>query len=328
MTAGRIGGVLRSDLLRAVALVLLALMFALALPVPVQAQSPAALRTVAVAPGVWALVGPLGGPSRDNDALNATFGVVATPEGTVLIDSGASAQGARRLAAMAERLTGTPVRWVINTGSQHHRWFGNQALRQGGAQVIAHARTVQTQRTLAGAQAAELQALLGDRFEGSVAAHAERVLDGARTELTLGGVRIELLDLGDAHFPGDTVVWLAASRIAFAGDLVYVDRLLSLAPLSDGASWLRAFDRLAALAPAQVVPGHGSPTDVATAQAQTGAYLRFVVDGVKRHAKEMAGVEAAMAELREAPAFARLANFEQLHRPNINRAYLRAEAGD
>ena len=42
----------------------------------------------------------------------------------------------------------------------------------------------------------------------------------------------------------------------------------------------------------------------------------------------MAGVEAAVAELREAPAFAELANFDQLHRPNINQAYLRAEARD
>ena len=67
---------------------------------------------------------------------------------------------------------------------------------------------------------------------------------------------------------------------------------------------------------------------MATAQAQTGAYLRFVVEGVKRHAREMAGVEAALAELGPAPDFAHLANFEQLHRMNINRAYLRAEAGD
>ena len=76
------------------------------------------------------------------------------------------------------------------------------------------------------------------------------------------------------------------------------------------------------------MPGHGAPTDLATAQAQTGDYLRFVVNGVARHAKEMAGVEAALAELGAAPAFAQLANFAQLHRANINRAYLRAEAGD
>lgn len=322
---------LRSHLLRAVALALLisqATALRAQTEVPLRAQTESPLRAVAVSPGIWALVGPIGGPSRDNQALNATYGVLATPEGTILIDSGASAQGARLLADMARQLTGQPVRWVINTGSQHHRWLGNEHLRQSGAQIIAHRRTVQTQRAGAAAQIAELTTLLGDRFEGTLALHAERSVDGARSELTIGGLRIDLLDLGDAHFPGDVVVWLPASRTAFSGDLVYVERLLSLAPLSNGRSWLAAFERLAALAPARIVPGHGAPTDLATAQAQTGDYLRFVVNGVARYAKEMAGVEAALAELGAAPAFAQLANFAQLHRANINRAYLRAEAGD
>ena len=323
--------ILRSNLVRAVGLVALALLLAYAMPAPAQAQAPAqaaVLRAAVVAPGVWALVGPLGGPSLDNQALNASYGVVATPAGTILIDSGASAQGAQLLAGMARQLTGQPVRWVINTGSQHHRWLGNDHLRAAGAQVIAHTRTVQTQRAMAPDQTTELQALLGERFAGTRPGHADRVVDGARTELSLGGVRIELLYLGDAHFPGDTVVWLPAGKIAFAGDLVYVERLLSLVPQSNGPSWLAAFERLVALAPAQVVPGHGGPTDMVTAQAQTGAYLRFVVEGVKRHAKEMAGVEAAVADLGAAPPFAKLANFVPLHRANVNRAYLRAEAGD
>jgi glyoxylase-like metal-dependent hydrolase (beta-lactamase superfamily II) len=326
MSSWRLADMLRAHLLRAITLVALAWLVAQALPA--RAQQPVPLRAVAVSPGIWALVGPIGGPSRDNHALNATYGVVATPEGTILIDSGASAQGARLLAEMAQQLTGQPVRWVVNTGSQHHRWFGNDPLRRAGAQLLAHARTVQTQRTLAGDQTAELQALLGERFDGTAAAHADRMVDGARTELSLGGVRLELLDLGDAHFPGDVVVWLPATKIAFAGDLVYAERLLSLGPSSNGPSWLRAFDRLAALAPTQIVPGHGAPVSLDVAQAQTGAYLRFVTAGVVRHAREMAGVEAALAELGHAPAFAALANYDQLHRVNVNRAYLRAEAAN
>jgi glyoxylase-like metal-dependent hydrolase (beta-lactamase superfamily II) len=308
-----------------VLLVMVAWVLAQALPASAQ---PALLRAAAVAPGVWALVGPISGPSRDNHALNATYGVVATPEGTILIDSGASAQGAKLLAAMAQQLTGQPLRWVINTGSQHHRWLGNDQLRQGGAQVIAHRRTVQTQGAGAAAQMVELKAMLGDRLDDTRPFHAERLVDGARSELNLGGQRIEMLDFGDAHFPGDTVVWLPALGVAFTGDLVYVERLLSLAPASNGPSWLAAFERLVSLAPAHVVPGHGGPTNLSTAQAQTGAYLRFVINGVARHARDMAGVEAALAELGDAPAFAGLANYAQLHRSNVNRAYLRAEAGN
>lgn len=314
-----------SVLLHAAALVCIAAL--VAFTVPVRAQS-ALLSSVQVAPGVWALVGPLDGPSADNHALNATYGVIATPEGTVLVDSGASAQGAALLDQAARAATGQPVRWVINTGSQHHRWLGNDYFRRQGAQIIAHARTAQTQRSLAADQTTQLKSLLGARFDGTQAAHADAPLQGTRSELKLGGVRIDLLDLGDAHFPGDAVAWLPERKIALTGDLVYVERLLSLVPQSNGPSWLAAFERLAAMAPEHVVPGHGGPTTMAMGRAQTGDYLRFVVEGVKRHAKEMAGVEAALAELGPAPSFANLANFEQLHRPNVNRAYLRAEAGD
>ena len=314
-----------SALLHAAGLVCIAAL--VAFTIPVRAQS-ALLPSVQVAPGVWALVGPLDGPSADNHALNATYGVIATPNGTVLVDSGASAQGAALLEQTARGLTGQPVRWVINTGSQHHRWLGNDYFYRQGAQIIAHARTVQTQRTLAADQTAQLSNLLGGRFDGTQARHAESPQQGARIELNLGGLRIDLLDLGDAHFPGDAVVWLPEGKIALTGDLVYVERLLSLTPQSNGPSWLAAFERLTAMAPTHVVPGHGGPTTLAVGRAQTGDYLRFVVEGVKQHAKDMAGVEAAWADLMQAPAFAKLANFEQLHRPNVNRAYLRAEAGD
>ena len=318
--------ILRVNFARAVSLVVLAWGLSQALPARSQPAHPTLMRADVVAPGVWALVGPLGGPTRDNHALNATYGVVATAEGTILIDSGASVAGARLLAAMAQQLTGKPVRWVINTGSQHHRWFGNDHLHKAGAQLIAHQRTVQTQRAGAAAQLTELQSLLGDRLEGTRPTHADRLVDGVRSELMLGGQRLEILDLGDAHFAGDVVVLLPAVGVAFTGDLVYVQRLLSFAPASNPRSWLAAFERFSALSPAHVVPGHGGPTNMLTVQAQTGAYLRFVVNGVARHAKELAGVDAAVAELGDAPGFAQLANFAPLHRSNINRAYLRAEA--
>ena len=52
-----------------------------------------------VVDNVYAIVGPLGQRSAENDGLNANFGFVVTPEGVILIDSGASRLGAEKLAA-------------------------------------------------------------------------------------------------------------------------------------------------------------------------------------------------------------------------------------
>ncbi|MDX9995982.1 MAG: MBL fold metallo-hydrolase, partial [Rhodocyclaceae bacterium] len=69
-----------------------------------------------VTDNVYAIVGPLGQRSMENDGLNANYGFVVTPAGVALIDSGASRLGAQKLAAAIRAVTDLPVRWVINTG--------------------------------------------------------------------------------------------------------------------------------------------------------------------------------------------------------------------
>ena len=81
------------------------------------------------------------------------------------------------------------------------------------------------------------------------------------------------------------------------------------------------------LNPARVVPGHGAVCDAAKARRDSGDYLAFVANGVKQYADEMAGVDAAVKALGDAPQFRHLANFGDLHRGNVSRAYLRLESG-
>lgn len=57
------------------------------------------LKAEHVVDNVYALIGPLGQRSVDNDGHNANFGFVVTPEGVILIDSGASRLGAEKIAA-------------------------------------------------------------------------------------------------------------------------------------------------------------------------------------------------------------------------------------
>ncbi|PTD96520.1 MBL fold metallo-hydrolase [Pseudothauera lacus] len=296
------------------------------LPSAALASDESILHAEEVAPGIHALIGPTGARTFDNHALNANYGVIDTADGTILIDSGASRSAAGVLERQAVALTGKPVRWVINTGAQDHRWLGNDHFRARGVEVIAMQRTVATQRAVAAEQLDALRPVLGERLAGTTPAYASQMLGDDHSTLELGGRRIEIHYFADAHFPGDMVVWLPAEGIAFAGDHVYVDRLLGVRPRSNPESWLAAFEGLKGLQPRIIVPGHGNVTDLATAEAQTGAYLAFLVEHVKVLAEEMAGVDAAVAALAAAPQFEHLANFAELHRLNINRAYLHFES--
>ena len=57
--------------------------------------APREVRFEAVAPGLYAFIGEKSGRTYENEGLNANIGLVVTADGALLIDSGASFQGAR-----------------------------------------------------------------------------------------------------------------------------------------------------------------------------------------------------------------------------------------
>jgi glyoxylase-like metal-dependent hydrolase (beta-lactamase superfamily II) len=222
-----------------------------------------------VAENVYAYVGDTGGRSAQNQGLNANLGLVVTSQGADLIDSGPTWQSARLIDDAVRRVTTQPVRWVINTGSQDHRWLGNGYFRAEGAELIAHAGALPDMRARGGEQLDALRSLLGTAAADTAPVLPTRLIEGADVRLELGGTVFELRHRGGGHTPGDMMVWLPRSKVLFAGDIVYVDRLLAVIPVSNTRSWLAAFAVIEALAPTRIVPGHGRVADLATARAQT-----------------------------------------------------------
>ncbi len=279
-----------------------------------------------VAPDIYALIGPTGMRTHDNLGMNANAGFVVTPEGVLLIDSGASARGARLIEAAVKTVTDRPVRWVINTGSQDHRWLGNGYFAERGARLIALRRTAETQAQMGAQHLAMLRPVLQEALDGTVAIPAPAPIDADRADLTLGGVHLQLIWLGDAHFAGDAVVWLPEAGVLFSGDLVFVDRILGVLPWSHVESWRDAFHAMEKLQPRIIVPGHGSVCDLAKARRDTGDYLDWLVDEVGRAQKNWEPIEAVVERLADAPRFRHLENFASLHRGNVNRTYLEFES--
>lgn len=278
-----------------------------------------------VTDNLYAIVGPLGQRSPENDGLNATFGFVVTPAGVILIDSGASRRGAEKLAHAIGKVSDKPVRWVINTGSQDHRWLGNDYFASHGAQILALRRTAATQARFAAQHLQGLERQLGARLQGTKPLPATTLSDGDETTLELGGETLKLRHT-DAHFPGDAMVVLPKHSVVFTGDLVFVDRLLGVLPMSSVANGQRSFRAMAALRPTYVVPGHGHVCDLAKAQRETGDYYDFLANVIGKAAQEMESMDEVLSQHAELPAFRHLENYEGLHRANMNRAFTEYEA--
>jgi glyoxylase-like metal-dependent hydrolase (beta-lactamase superfamily II) len=228
----------------------------------------------AVAPNVYAHVGDIEGRTYENEALNANIGLVVTPAGAVLIDSGASFQSARQIAEAAKKVTPQPIKWVINTGGQDHRWLGNGYFKAQGAEIMAHADAESDMKARGPEHLKANAPVLKEKMDGTEIVLPTRWLKDANTKLELGGTTIEVVHRKGGHTPGDSLVWLPQSGVVFTGDVVYVDRILGLHPVSKTKTWVESFEALEALNPKVVVPGHGSVTTLAQAQKDTGNLLR------------------------------------------------------
>jgi glyoxylase-like metal-dependent hydrolase (beta-lactamase superfamily II) len=282
-------------------------------------------KAVKVTDDIYAFVGPLGQRSEANAGLNANYGFVITATGVILIDSGASSHSASMLEKAIKEVTLKPIRWVLNTGSQDHRWLGNAYFAKQGAEVHAMAGTIKTQRIFAQQQLDNLKRFVGGQLSGTTPFYATKTYQPPEQEVVLVGVRIQWIET-NAHYPGDTMIYFPEASVVFTGDLVYVDRILGVLSQSNVRKAHAAFQRLVALNPKHVVPGHGRVTDMAQAKRESGDYYEFLITSIGSAGRNMDPIGETLDKFAKPAQFMHLENFAELHRANMNRVFVDFEA--
>lgn len=306
--------------MRRIVLALSVLMWFLFGPALGQAQE---IEVQKLSEDVYALVGKRGPMSKSDLGTNATFGVIVTPEGTVLIDPGASYKAAQRIEAAIRSITEQPVVAVINTGAEDHRWLGNGYFKAKGARIIAARAAVDAQRARAGELLTRLEMLLGkEGAAGTRDVYANEIFEGQK-DILVGGISLQLRSIGPASTPGGTYVWLPTHRVVFAGDTISMERMVAIGPGSNTTAWLSAFDEIAALEPKHIVPGHGHAGALAQAHKDTRDYLVALRSGIKS-LLESGGTLAEVSQVDQS-RFEYLIGYEMLKGPNANRVYLELE---
>jgi glyoxylase-like metal-dependent hydrolase (beta-lactamase superfamily II) len=299
--------------------IFLAFGIAIAVSLPAHAD---VLKIQKVDEGIWALVGPLEQRNLANLGNNATFGLIETSEGAVLIDPGGSRLGAAMIDDAIQAVTEQPVRFVINTGGQDHRWLGNAYWQAKGAKVIAAAEAVDDQKERFSIQMTMLSQLIEEGLEGTVAAYADITFDDAYT-LEIGGKMLEIYHPASAHTPGDSFVWLEESKTVFTGDIVYIGRILGVMEFSNTAEWIDAFEAIEALNPEHLVPGHGPATDMKTARADTYEYLQNLRSQISKHIDAGGGIIGSVSV--DQSGFSHLDQFDALAGRNAQAVFEQME---
>lgn len=240
-----------------------------------------------VADGVWMLEGARAHFSRANGGDIANTGFIATPAGTVVIDTGPSLRYGQAQRAAARAATGRDVVQVYLTHAHPDHFLGSLAYADVPVQALAE--TAERIAVGGDALAQNLFRLLGSAMAGT-AIHAPTALTPGAVDV--GGRRLLLLALR-GHSGADLAVFDEATGTLFAGDLVFFERAPTL-PDADIAQWLAALDRLAQLPVRVLVPGHGPVVRGPQAIGQTRDYLRWARDALRDAAARGLDMHEAM----------------------------------
>lgn len=267
---------------------------------------------------VFSAIGEAGPPSYKNGGHNNNLSVVLTEVGVVVFNGGDSYQLANRLHIAIKQLTDLPVVWVVNENGQGHSFLGNSYWREQGVKLIAHKQAVMEIREQGEQILRRMRALNKDKALGTWVAVPEHEFEDVWS-VRLGNTLVELRSFGPAHSPGDISLWLPQQKVLIAGDIAFHQRLLAIFPDTNVASWIESFDKMAALEPEFIIPGHGEPTDIETIRWTTQGYLEYLTSEIEEILEQDGGLADAYAI--DQSAYEHLNTFQELAVKNAGRLF-------
>ena len=112
--------------------------------------------------------------------------------------------------------------------------------------------------------------------------------------------------------------------VLYAGDLVFKGRVPFIGD-ADSKAWLKSLDKLIALKPRVLVPGHGAASNTPqTDLALTRDYLNYVRTTMGKEVNDLVPFDEAYART-DWSKYAKLPAFAQANRPNAYNTYLLME---
>ena len=282
----------------------------------------AVLQATPVAPHAYLVQGGTGAASMQNEGFNSNAGFVVTPAGVVVIDALGTPALGEALLATIRKTTDRPVKRVILTHYHADHFYGLGPLKAAGAEVWAHRAALEY---LDGGEAEKRREQRSQDLMPWVApdmplVRADRWLDGDE-RFTLGGIDFEVTYFGPAHSPEDLVIALPKEGVVYSGDILFSGRIPFVGE-ADSKRWLERIDRLIAMKPRILVPGHGAPSrDVARDLQLTRDYLVFLRAAMGKAVEDFVPFEDAYAKT-DWSRFSKVPAFEAANRVNAYGQYL------
>ena len=247
-----------------------------------------------VGPGVYAA---LDGPQHK---AGSNAGFIIGDDGVLVIDAFFNLEAARALVGEIHKVTGKPIRYLVNTHYHVDHTGGDQALRDAGAIIIAH-------RNVRGWVRTNNINLLGDRITPEMKAAIEVLpLPDVATnkDLTVWlGSRKVVVRAVLGHTGGDLTIFVPDAKVLFTGDMLWrrVPPNLIDGSVSEWTATDAGFEKMPDAEHLTYVPGHGDVANLKDVEDFRSYLLdlkRLVVEGRKAGLKDDALAKRVTPELK------------------------------
>ncbi len=222
--------------------------------------------------GVWSAIGATSPGSFTNSGHNNNLSFIIGDESVLVFNAGDNYLLARALHDEIKKITNLPVKAVALENGQGHAMLGSSYWQEQGVPVIAHVDTAHEIQLRGEDVIARMRRRNGEKAKFTELTMPDETFDDSMT-IDLGSIKVELINLGPAHSPGDIMAWLPEQKLIITGDMAFHQRLLPIFDDTDTAAWIETWDKFAALGAVHVIPGHGEPTNMGEVTKYTRDYL-------------------------------------------------------
>ncbi len=271
---------------------------------------------------IYALLGPMEMPTRQNQGYMVNSVLVIGATGAIVIDTGLSDEIGAMLAGHFSKLTNKPINFVINTHHHGDHTLGNAAFP--GAKFLSSEQCRKLMLEDGPTWISILESINQRKYPNTKIIAADATYpSNSHTELTLAGIRMVFWVPEAAHTIGDMMIWLPDDQVLLAGD-VLVNQVTPSFRDAKLKQWIQTLGEVQNLPIKTIVPGHGplmSKQEAATMHQRMVSLYEGITAGVKEGL-----TDSEIRQKLDLTEWKKLHNFNEQMGNNINKAYLEIEA--
>ena len=270
---------------------------------------------------IYAFLGPIGFPSRENHGYMVNSAVLIGNKGVILIDTGFSDAIGQHLKQAIAGITDKPVTHIINTHHHGDHILGNSAFPD--AEIISSEKCRELVEKLGYEWIGRLENMTGETYPNTRPVPADTVYpQQSRNTVTLDGVTMEFWAPAGSHTPGDMMVYLPGDRVLISGDILVKEMIPSFVDAHVG-SWIDTLAQIQKVDIKTVIPGHGplmTPTEVTQMHERMAKLYAGVEEGYLK-----GKMDSEIRKSLDLSEWRKMKEFDGLMGININRTYLEVE---